>query len=425
MTSSTQAFHGLTTVHGAIDDRQPYTGTLTDEVAQRVIAELQPVLDGLQTSAAQRERDHELPRAAYADLKAAGFGRLRLPYELGGRALSVTQLLEVIAAVAEADSNIAQSWRTHILAVERFLTEQPSSHRDLWLRRIADDDVIGGAWTETADVTVGVFTTTLEPDAQGIQRLNGRKFYSTGSLLADWLEVGAVNADKEFVIASIPAASEGVDRLDDWDGFGQQLTSSGTTIFTNVAVDSADIAGFADNHEGSRAWQQVVLLAILTGIGRATERLGVQLLRERAVEIGDVTEVDAAALGRISAASFQADTALQAAGSWLEQAHTALLAERDGAVEETAVSRVLQQAELHTFQAQANIIPAVLGALNAVADLVPGEADGPHWARIDQLWRNARTVSSHNPLAFKQRMIGDALAFDVPFGAAADERVRG
>ncbi|KAB1644494.1 monooxygenase [Pseudoclavibacter sp. CFCC 14310] len=389
-----------------------------------LVARFRPTLQALESSALQREQDHELPYSAYRALKAEGFGKVRLGRDDGGDDITVPQLLELIAAVAQADSNIAQSWRTHILAVERFRTAPQSAHRDEWLRRIAQGDVIGGAWTESADVTIGVFTTTIAPDAEGVLRLNGRKFYSTGSLLADWLEVGAVDADGEFVIASIPARRAGVELLDDWDGFGQQLTSSGTTIFTDVEVAPADVAGFSDNHEGSRGWQQVVLLAILTGIARAAEHLAVTLVRERAAAVGDVEEVDTAALGSISAEVLRAETALRAAGEILQRGDDALIAAAAEEGGRESVASLLGEAELQTFRAQLNIVPATLSALNSLIGVVPGVRETRHWARIDQLWRNARTISSHNPVAFKQRMVGDRLAFGVDFGARAEDRRR-
>ena len=71
-------------------------------------------------------------------------------------------------------------------------------------------------------------------------RLDGDKYYSTGTLYADWISVSAqrLNADgsSDRVIALVPAEAEGVERVDDWRGFGQRLSASGTTRFRHVRV---------------------------------------------------------------------------------------------------------------------------------------------------------------------------------------------
>ena len=58
-------------------------------------------------------------------------------------------------------------------------------------------------------------------------RLNGHKFYSTGTLYADVIAVSAVDVDGNDVQVIIPTDRPGVELFDDWDGFGQRTTASG------------------------------------------------------------------------------------------------------------------------------------------------------------------------------------------------------
>src|SRR5699024_4305612 len=72
--------------------------------------------------------------------------------------------------------------------------------------------------------------------------------------------------------AVVPVDAEGVELEDDWDGFGQKLTATGTARFRNVSVDSIAVLprtpGSAEAvHEA--AFFQEVLLAVLAGIARA------------------------------------------------------------------------------------------------------------------------------------------------------------
>jgi alkylation response protein AidB-like acyl-CoA dehydrogenase len=65
--------------------------------------------------------------------------------------------------------------------------------------------------------------------------LNGTKYYTTGSLYSDWISVVVVDDDgaKEVVVRT---DDPGVTVVDDWGGFGQRFTASGTTVFDDVEV---------------------------------------------------------------------------------------------------------------------------------------------------------------------------------------------
>ena len=67
-------------------------------------------------------------------------------------------------------------------------------------------------------------------------RITGQKYYSTGSIFADWIDTYAERTDTgERVIAIVDAHQDGVTHTDDWDGFGQQTTGSGTSTFVDAA----------------------------------------------------------------------------------------------------------------------------------------------------------------------------------------------
>lgn len=83
--------------------------------------------------------------------------------------------------------------------------------------------------------------TTLLADASGTLRLNGYKFYSTGTLFADVIAVSAIDAEGRDLQALVPTDRAGVEPFDDWDGFGQRLTASGGTRFTDVAVHPVEV----------------------------------------------------------------------------------------------------------------------------------------------------------------------------------------
>ena len=94
--------------------------------------------------------------------------------------------------------------------------------------------IFGNAFSEKGSLAVGslVFNTRLLPDRRGGFRLDGEKFYSTGTLFSDYLTVAATTDHDSVATVVVPADRTGVRLIDDWDGFGQRRTGTGTTIFT-------------------------------------------------------------------------------------------------------------------------------------------------------------------------------------------------
>ncbi len=54
------------------------------------------------------------------------------------------------------------------------------------------------------------------------------------------------NAEGREFLAFIPRESEGLELIDDWSGFGQRTTGSGTVKFNHVQVKAEDVIAFDD-----------------------------------------------------------------------------------------------------------------------------------------------------------------------------------
>ena len=92
------------------------------------------------------------------------------------------------------DSNLPQALRAHFAFVEDQLNQPDSAGRDRWFRRFLDGELVGSGWTEIGAVKLGEVNTRVTP-TEGGWRLDGEKFYSTGALYADWIDVFARRSD--------------------------------------------------------------------------------------------------------------------------------------------------------------------------------------------------------------------------------------
>ncbi|WP_278256985.1 acyl-CoA dehydrogenase family protein [Nocardioides convexus] len=89
---------------------------------------------------------------------------------------------------------------------------------------------------------------SAQPD--GSYRLTGSKFYTTGTIYAEWADVYAKRErpgqEPDFAIALVDTREPEVTVTDDWDGFGQRGTGSGTTSFDAAIVPAEHVLAFGE-----------------------------------------------------------------------------------------------------------------------------------------------------------------------------------
>lgn len=362
-------------------------------------------------TAVERESERRLPFEEVEVLRDVGFTKASLPEEYGGGGADVVETFELLAHLAQHDSNLAQLFRSHFSHVERQVLAPRSSARDRALSRIAGGEIIGNAAHERSGATVGSYVTKLS-SAEGGYRLDGIKHYSTGTIFADWVSVAASDQDGDTVGVAVSTKEPGVARNDDWNGFGQRLTGSGTTVFDDVPVHQDDIfRRDRDAPSHGSAFVQLVLLAALSGVGRAvlSDATEFVLGRSRVYSHGSgrtaqEDPIVQETLGELSARAYAAHASLNEAVRSVQRSHD--LQQAGAGLEERQEAAAL--AEQATAHAQLVVIPQVLGAATELFDV--GGASALDSARgLDRHWRNARTIASHNPHRYKARLIGETL----------------
>ena len=375
---------------------------------QQALTDLRPIFTKIAEGAVQRESTRELPRQAIEWLKSAKFGALRIPVEQGGYGVTLPQLFSLLTELAEADSNLPQALRAHFALVEDLLNQPDTELRREWFRRFVAGELVGNGWTEVGGVKVGEVITKVTPHAEG-WRLNGEKFYSTGTLFADWIDVYAQREDDGTdVIALVNVHQPGVERHDDWDGFGQRLTGSGTTRFIQASVEKAHVTPFSQRFRYQTAFYQQVLLASLAGISKALTRNASEAVasRQRVFSHGNAKLVrhDAQVLqvvGQLSSWSYAVEASVDRASHALEQAFSV-----HDSTDEDLIQQVNIQAEIEVAKAQVIATELVPRAASELFNAL-GASDTRLSKALDRYWRNARTLSSHNPVIYKIRNIGD------------------
>ena len=380
-----------------------YLSTPTADL-EELRAHFAPVFAKIAEGNLERERDRVFPHEQVTLLNEAGFGTLRIATDRGGWGASLQQVFLLLADLGTADANVAHIWRNHLAFVEDRLNATVSDANDAWIARFLGGQFVGGGWTEANNVTLANLVTTVQADGDHFA-VTGAKFYATGSLYADWLDVLGRADDGELLTALVRADDPGVTLVDDWDGFGQRTTASGTARYENARAERGDVFPAAERFAYQGHFYQTAMLSVLTGITRAALRDGSTALTGRKRNypqgLAQVPSDDAqllAVIGEVSADAFAAEAALAQAGAALDRIHG----------DEQNAKRRLVEAEVAVTQAQLVIIAAALRATTTVFDALG--ASGVSVERgLDRHWRNARTLASHNPRVYKARILGDYL----------------
>ncbi|MGX9791958.1 acyl-CoA dehydrogenase family protein [Mycobacterium sp. MMS18-G62] len=379
---------------------------LGGSTAQR-LARLPAIVDELRRTDAAAERDRVLQYGAVAQLRQAGLLSLRVPTRYGGPGASVRDVLSVVIQIGRGSSNVAQALRPHFGFSERLLSNRATeAERVQWYPSVNAGRVFGNAVTDAQGKSPSSSDTTLLADSEGVLRLNGYKFYSTGTLFADLIAVSAIDADGRDLQAIVPTDRAGVELYDDWDGFGQRLTASGGTRFTDVVVHPVEVTTVSDGrHLGhSTAFLQLYLAAVAAGVAQAVLDDAVAFVRDKARpaahSLADTASGDPfvlQAVGDIAAdASAAAAVVLAAADAIDALVDSGRQADAD-ALAEVAITVAKAQlvAERLTLAAAERLFDT--GGASATARKL----------NLDRHWRNTRTVASHSPLAYKAYAAGN------------------
>ncbi len=386
------------------------------------------VFNEIRQGAVTRDRDRSLPHDAVALLRKSGFGALRVPKQFGGFGTSLTTLFALLTELSEADSNLTQILRGHFGFVEIVLDHADKEWSRRWLEAAGKGTLFAPAHTEPGASRHGSFSTVVTGEGESLE-LNGTKYYTTGALYVDWIHVTA-NRGETVVTVLVPTNGKGVTIVDDWDGFGQALTASGTVTYDRVVISETDIQPAVGRAAHVPSVYQLTHLATLCGIGRAAVRETAEYLgsRQRTYAHGNTSSAKQdpqilQVVGEVASKVYGANVATLAAAVSSQRFFDKLAS---GQATEDDRARL----EIEVYQAQITTATQILEATTALFGGL-GASALSRACGLDRFWRNARAISSHNPLIYRGRQIGDFVVngtpppglFSLPLPSNVDEEL--
>ena len=267
--------------------------------------------------------------------------------------------------------------------------------------------VVGNAVTDTRGSTPGSSDTTLLADAAGVLRLNGHKFYSTGTLYAD---VIAVSARRRRRATTCRRSSRPTATVSNCSTTGTVSASapppSGSSRFTDVAVDADEVTTVSSGRflGHGTAFLQLYLAAVTAGIAAAVRADAVDYVRQRArprrirwPSAPARTRSSCVRWGRSPPSAAAAETLVLSAADALD----------DPGGQRPPDSTRARWRDTAAVVAQAQLLTERLTIAAAERLFDTGGASATARAlNLDRHWRNARTIASHSPLDYKAHAVG-------------------
>ncbi|BBX01774.1 hypothetical protein BST36_06225 [Mycolicibacterium moriokaense] len=372
----------------------------------------------LKATAPERDRAGDTPVDEIGWLRDADLLGIFIPAELGGGGASWTAVSAVVREIASADPSIA-----HVLLYHYFGSLAGTRGENGFVgteraRRIAEHKLFHGTIAQAAYPPLISATQT----GDGF-RLNGTKPFTSGAALGDVLLAWVVfdegtrlaGADVSGQIATvhIEGGARGLSFGEDWDNVGQRLTVSGSATLTDVAVGTTDVIGYGYGAQKSTPAASLDVLymysgfaSILTGIAigaldeaadytRSKGRPWVESQYQSAVEDPLVLERFGQLWVQVQSATSLTDRATQAVEAARQRGDQLSWSERAEAVSAVNAARVHASDVALTVSSR---LFEVTGARSTAAR-----------HGLDRFWRNARTLSLHDPLHYKHVQLGDHL----------------
>ena len=254
----------------------------SSELVARV-KELQPLI---RENAARGEQDRRVAEESIQALRQAGIFKIAQPKRYGGYETSMRTMLDVSAALGEADGGTA--WVTTLLNVCAWMT-------GLYPQQAQDE-----VWGKDPDALVcGVLAPTAETrKVDGGHRVSGRWYYNSGSLHASWAVLGIPVTDEngqtvDQGLALIPRSD--LEYEETWFVAGMKSTGSNCMIAKDVFVPDHRIVSVPAAIEGDYGTEHTdealyrsafvpILALVLAGPQLGMGRAVLEIVRQKAAK---------------------------------------------------------------------------------------------------------------------------------------------
>lgn len=382
------------------------------------IARAGEVADVLALNAVERDRVQKTPHAEVQLLKDAGLVTLLVNKKHGGAEQSWDTAYRVIRRVSAGDGSIGQLLGYHYLWSQLAKFWGTKEQAEAIDKASGENQWFFGGAVNPRDADL------VARDAGDELIFDGGKTFSTGSKVSDvtWLEGVLEGGDPDqSIFALAPSNHPGITFHDDWDALGARLSESGSVTIKNVALPWSSALGWVNKTFVPHTYNTLTLPAIQLvftniylgsaegALKTATEYTRTKTRawpyggdnREHAVDEPYILDIYGDLQSKLWAANALADLAAKKITE-LHKNPDALTPQQRGEVA-VIIAAAKQRA-----------VDAGLEIGTKIYEVTGARASANKYG-FDIFWRNIRTHSLHDPIAYKRREVGRyALLREIP-----------
>ncbi|MDR0209636.1 MAG: SfnB family sulfur acquisition oxidoreductase [Pseudomonas putida] len=372
----------------------------TDAEALQAAREL---ADAARQQASRRDQQRKLPWAEIEQFTRSGLGSISIPKAHGGPEVSFQTIAEVFRVISAADPALGQIPQNQFGMIQLLLLTATEAQQATLFRSVLDGWRIGNAGPERGTKDTLTLKARIVRDGEQY-RISGEKFYSTGALFAHWVAVKALDDQGRQRLAFVRRGSPGLRIVDDWSGFGQRTTASGTVLLDQVPVDAelvVDNWRQRDVPNTQGAASQLIQAAIDAGIAEAAIDDAITFVREKSrpwieakVDRASDDPYVIADIGRLKLELHAAEALLRKAAQVLDEVNAS-------PVDEASAAR----ASIAVAEAKVLTTEVALQASEKLFELAGSRATLAEF-NLDRHWRNARVHTLHDPVRWKYHAVG-------------------
>ena len=356
------------------------------------------------SNAIQRDAQRILPFQEIEAYSQSGLWAITVPKQYGGAEVSSLTVAKIIALMSGVDGSIGQIPQNHFYALEVLRNTGTEQQKQKLYAEVLKGARFGNALAEFKTKNATQKQTAITPTEHGFV-VNGEKFYCTGSLFAHRIPTLVKDHENREFLAFIARESEGLELIDDWSGFGQRTTGSGTVKFNNVQVATEDIIPFDTAFSQATLvgpFAQIMHAAIETGIARAAFEETLHRVRQARPWIDSgVDQATADPLTLFELGRIVAD--VRASEVLLKQAARSI----DAAKPQPTAANIAK-ASLDVAKVRAHSTETALKASSKLIELA-GSRGSQREDGLDRFWRNARVHTLHDASRWKYYFIANHL----------------
>lgn len=391
-------------VHASLRDEPLFAAHLFPADFGRRTTKIERLARRLAASVVERDRAGGSAQAERELLRESGLLTLAVPQQYGGQEVAWPEIYRIVRYLAAADSSLAHLFAFQHLQVATILLFGNLDQQRHWLSRTVQERWFWGNATNGRDT--GLTLSTREEHHE----LNGSKSFCSGALGADALVISAPRGksaeDRVFIV--LPSQRDGLAVNNDWDGFGQRQTDSGTVQFEQVFVDNSELLGPVGPSPRTTlraCLSQLILTQLYLGNAQGALNAALRYTREhsRAWPASGVAQASddpfiQQRYGELwlryrSAVPLAEDAARRLQAAWEKPALTA--------AERAEVALAISEAKVVAVRAALDITSQIFETMGA-------RATSSRYG-FDRFWRNVRVHSLHDPIDYKVRDLGQWL----------------